>query len=303
MMKLTAVAAATLGAALFVSGVPARALEPCVTGCAALSVPADTEIPMGAVKEVRVTFQQGAGDGQANQQGNDDVAALAFTLGMPGNGSGAPVVLPCSGGRLAEGAVRLLGSAASNFAVVVENAECAGRERCLCPEGEQQRDDFINIAVYGPKNLPEGGPVQIPELPSGELIALQLKSDADENTVIPLHFFCEQDNGTPSKPQFAANLSLGDQSAVDQTANRAQDRSQVNCGNGELTVVEGIGCACIGDCDGNGAVSINELIRGVNIALELQPVANCSCADPNSDGRVTINELIQAVNRALNGCS
>ncbi len=59
---------------------------------------------------------------------------------------------------------------------------------------------------------------------------------------------------------------------------------------------------CAGDCDGNGAVSIAELIRAVNIALEITDVANCRAADVNGDGRVTIAELIRAVGSALDGC-
>jgi len=186
---------------------------------------------------------------------------------------------------------------------VVENAECTARQRCLCPGDGQQRDDFINIAVYGPKDLPESGPVQIPRLPSGELIELRLVSDEAEDTVIPLHFFCEQDNGDPAKPQFAATLSLGDQSAVDQTADRGQDISKVTCTSGSVKIGAPVACGCVGDCDSNGVVSINELIRAVNISLELQPLENCTCADGDMNGRVTINELIQAVNRSLDGCS
>lgn len=60
--------------------------------------------------------------------------------------------------------------------------------------------------------------------------------------------------------------------------------------------------SCAGDCDGNGTVSIAELIRAVNIALGNDDAANCRAADTNGDGRVTINELIQAVNAALLGC-
>jgi hypothetical protein len=60
--------------------------------------------------------------------------------------------------------------------------------------------------------------------------------------------------------------------------------------------------ACPGDCDGNGIVSIAELVRAVNIALENDDVANCRAADVNGDGRVSINELIQAVNSALLQC-
>ncbi|MEO8601290.1 MAG: hypothetical protein ABI629_01805 [bacterium] len=59
---------------------------------------------------------------------------------------------------------------------------------------------------------------------------------------------------------------------------------------------------CAGDCNSDGAVGINELISGVNIALGSAAVATCPSFDINADGSVAINELIAAVNNALSGC-
>jgi YVTN family beta-propeller protein len=59
---------------------------------------------------------------------------------------------------------------------------------------------------------------------------------------------------------------------------------------------------CVGDCNGDGAVSINELITGVSIALGQTAVTACSAIDSNADGTVTIDELIAAVDAALSGC-
>ena len=59
---------------------------------------------------------------------------------------------------------------------------------------------------------------------------------------------------------------------------------------------------CPGDCTGDGVVSINELIRAVNIALGHAPLTGCPAADANGDGVVRIGELISAVNAALTGC-
>jgi YVTN family beta-propeller protein len=67
-----------------------------------------------------------------------------------------------------------------------------------------------------------------------------------------------------------------------------------------LTPTPGGGCA--GDCDGDGEVSISELIRGVNIALGNDPVSNCPAFDTSGDGEVAISEIIAAVNAALSGC-
>ncbi|MND05766.1 hypothetical protein D3C83_267570 [compost metagenome] len=49
-------------------------------------------------------------------------------------------------------------------------------------------------------------------------------------------------------------------------------------------------------------MAINELILGVNIALGNAAVGTCEAFDANGNGSVTINELIAAVNAALNGC-
>ncbi len=60
---------------------------------------------------------------------------------------------------------------------------------------------------------------------------------------------------------------------------------------------------CAGDCDGNGTVSINELIKGVNINLGPGAVGDCPAMDVNSNGAVTIAELIAAVDNSLRGCN
>jgi len=59
---------------------------------------------------------------------------------------------------------------------------------------------------------------------------------------------------------------------------------------------------CIGDCDGNGIVTVNEILLMVNIALGNLPASACTAGDANHDGTITINEILAAVNSALNGC-
>ncbi len=59
---------------------------------------------------------------------------------------------------------------------------------------------------------------------------------------------------------------------------------------------------CVGDCNGSGDVTINELIVMVNIALGTQDVSACEAGDANMDGMITVNEIIAGVNNSLNGC-
>jgi hypothetical protein len=60
--------------------------------------------------------------------------------------------------------------------------------------------------------------------------------------------------------------------------------------------------ACPGDCNGNGAVTVDELVRAVNILLGNQPITNCRRGDANGNGEITCAEINRGTNNALNGC-
>jgi hypothetical protein len=61
---------------------------------------------------------------------------------------------------------------------------------------------------------------------------------------------------------------------------------------------------CVGDCNADGRVQIDELIAGVRIALDDAPLDGCSrfvCGDLGGQG-VVITCLVEGVYNALNGC-
>jgi pseudomonalisin len=60
--------------------------------------------------------------------------------------------------------------------------------------------------------------------------------------------------------------------------------------------------ACRGDCNGDGTVTVDELVTAINIVLGTTPVTQCMSLDTNGDGVVTVAEAILAANHALNGC-
>jgi cytochrome c peroxidase len=60
--------------------------------------------------------------------------------------------------------------------------------------------------------------------------------------------------------------------------------------------------SCIGDCDDSGMVAVNELVKGVNIALARDAVASCPQFDTDASQTVTVNELVMSVNAAVHGC-
>ncbi len=60
---------------------------------------------------------------------------------------------------------------------------------------------------------------------------------------------------------------------------------------------------CVGDCNGDGVISIDELVRGVAIALGRQPRDHCPASDRDQNGTVSVDELVAAVASALAGCA
>lgn len=62
------------------------------------------------------------------------------------------------------------------------------------------------------------------------------------------------------------------------------------------------GGTCTGDCNGDGRVSVDEVIVGVRIGMELESVAACAIIDRNGNGVVTVDELVTAVRFGLDGC-
>jgi hypothetical protein len=59
---------------------------------------------------------------------------------------------------------------------------------------------------------------------------------------------------------------------------------------------------CVGDCNGDGQVTVDEILAMVNVALGNASASACNASDANGDGQITIDEILTAVNHALNGC-
>jgi hypothetical protein len=60
---------------------------------------------------------------------------------------------------------------------------------------------------------------------------------------------------------------------------------------------------CVADCDENGAVSLDELIHAINIALGRGALNECQSADQNGDGFPSVDELVRGVASAMRGCT
>lgn len=60
-----------------------------------------------------------------------------------------------------------------------------------------------------------------------------------------------------------------------------------------------IGTAVVGDCDNNGQVTVDEIIRAVDIVLGRRRLRDCLAIDANGDEIATVDEVILAVDAAL----
>ncbi|MGD9765682.1 MAG: choice-of-anchor Q domain-containing protein [Candidatus Binatia bacterium] len=60
--------------------------------------------------------------------------------------------------------------------------------------------------------------------------------------------------------------------------------------------------ACVGDCNGDGVVTVDEIVLMINIALNLLPASACLSGDADQSGTITVDEIITAIDNALNGC-
>jgi hypothetical protein len=60
---------------------------------------------------------------------------------------------------------------------------------------------------------------------------------------------------------------------------------------------------CVGDCNGDGAVTVNECVDMVSVALGNTVFSSCPAGDVNDDGAITIDEIVGAVAAVLSGCA
>src|SRR5262245_11098364 len=64
----------------------------------------------------------------------------------------------------------------------------------------------------------------------------------------------------------------------------------------------GEAAACAGDCNRDEEVTVDELVVGVRMALDLTTERECAAINADGDAEVRLDEVTGAVNAALTGC-
>jgi len=147
----------------------------------------------------------------------------------------------------------------------------------------------------------------IPELPSGDLLTIDLRIAEGASFPIKIHPYNQAFNA--QRPQFTAFASIGDVNAVDQTCVAVNGEapcagpSHVSQLVARSAVISGGATAgCVGDCNNDGEVFGNEVTVAINILAGNADLATCANADANGDGEVFGNEVTIAINNVANGC-
>lgn len=148
-------------------------------------------------------------------------------------------------------------------------------------------DDNVRIlAGLGDGTLDEGLPVEVGSGPRG-MVAADIDGDGRVDLVV-----ANNDDGTFS---YLVNMVGRDPFP---TPTPGDPSSTPTAPPATPTP----GRTCVGDCSGDGDVTVDEILTMVNVALGTGSVAACAAGDANGDGDITVDEILTAVNNALIGC-
>lgn len=73
------------------------------------------------------------------------------------------------------------------------------------------------------------------------------------------------------------------------------------CTDGEVTIVPD-GNACVGDCNGNGVVTLGEVQTALDIFFDEDLIDECRAADANGNGSVTLGEVQASLDNFFDDC-
>ena len=223
--------------------------------------------------------------------GNLEITALTssganFNLGVWSSTS-ADLGLPIPPVGLPGGVACLTGSLASRDHLVIAAADNIGFDPAIFSVGSCSIFPTLTSS-YG-KSLSSG------PLGSGvEQVAVSGSSN-----IMPdgLMYTCEV--------TIASGTTLG-RYALSNSASATDQLSQpINTFGGTTQVLV---TSCVGDCNGNGVVTIGEVVKAVNLFQGLplcsvtDPTLSCPAADANHSHSVSIGEVVQTVNRFQGGC-
>jgi hypothetical protein len=165
----------------------------------------------------------------------------------------------------------------------------------------------VSVTVTGPSCDADGDTI-VDGSDNCPAVQNPAQEDADQDR---LGNACDDDADNDGMPDafeviYACLNRLVDDAAVDADGDGLTSLEEFHTGTPFMLARDpctpDVGGHCLGDCSGNNSVSVDELIKGVNIALGNLPLGSCPSFDRDDSREVTVDELIRAVSNALSGC-
>ncbi|MDX2171427.1 MAG: hypothetical protein SF182_30460 [Deltaproteobacteria bacterium] len=254
--------------------------------------------------------------GDVDGDGHGDIAIGALTADGPGNSrtTAGELALIRGGAAGLRGAVIDLAHPPAGVTIFsgARRASIAGDTALMLDLDGDGRDELV---IASPGDQPFGrvsaGTVDIFFGHAGDWPA------AVDLATVPAELPWLQIAGATGGDQLAYSMSLGDISGDGYTdlilnamgADGFQDRLTTA---GDSYVLDAVALTraagreplpiCAGDCNRDRTVSIDELVRGVSLALDGSAPATCRALDRDHSSGIDVSELIGAVANALGGC-
>lgn len=155
---------------------------------------------------------------------------------------------------------------------------------------------------YGSNGTRIGTEMQFNTFTTGDQLNAKVAPADTEGFVVVWQSFGEDGESYGIRARhLEANGTIGPVFPVNEDGAGEQTLPAIGSAGDGIVVVWQSRAHCPGDCNDNGAVTVDELLRGVNLALD-RAVEFCAAIDPDGDQSVSVDELVRAVNATLAGC-
>jgi hypothetical protein len=115
------------------------------------------------------------------------------------------------------------------------------------------------------------------------------------STLTPTASFTHTASPTPTPPPTSTATASTPEPTATATATAATPEATASPTSTPTPV-------CVGDCQGDNEVTVDDVLKGVNISLGTAELETCPSFDADHSGKVTVDEIVVAVNNAVLGC-
>jgi len=102
---------------------------------------------------------------------------------------------------------------------------------------------------------------------------------------------------------YVTNSGSATVSVIDTVFDRVQPNPIAVAGAPSAIAIADVPAVVCTDCSGDGSVAVDDLLTMVAVALGNSMISDCRAGDADGNGRIDINDIVAGIDAALNGCS